>query len=458
MSFVRANLLGWAMFETLTSTQMNALDLDHSRAIDGHAGGTYNPSASITVNNAVIVNSTGAAAANVTAITAIGKGTGHGVLSTGGANSGTGVRGTGGAPHGDGIYGTATGDGVGVYGEGASANGFGVAGFGQGGVAVGTYGNAGVYGIGGNPNGSGVIGEGNAGGSGVYGVGGVTNGVGVLGEGTGGGSGVKGTGGTTSGIGVVGTGMAAGSGVYGTGGATNGVGVEGAGTASGAGIVGTGGATSGVGVKGTGGAPAGDGMTGYGTGTGSGVYGEGGATSGYGAYFTGGAPNGLGAYVSGVGTGVGASIGCGASGANLRLRPKVGDPMAPAEGDIWSESGDDELIGYFATRKHQILDTWASISVAGGAPGAVTVNNQNNVSSVTIDAGGTYIQLNFARAFSAAKDFATVAIADGTRFVRIVNDNVTGYVRLALVSHDGSAVDMNATSYELRVVIKALFA
>lgn len=41
MSFSRANSLGWAMFEVLTSTQMNAIDLNQSRALDGNAGGDY---------------------------------------------------------------------------------------------------------------------------------------------------------------------------------------------------------------------------------------------------------------------------------------------------------------------------------------------------------------------------------------------------------------------------------
>jgi len=43
MSFSRANVLGWALYEVLTSAQMNALDIDHANAIDGAAGGTYNP-------------------------------------------------------------------------------------------------------------------------------------------------------------------------------------------------------------------------------------------------------------------------------------------------------------------------------------------------------------------------------------------------------------------------------
>jgi hypothetical protein len=54
MSFTRANVAGWANGERLTSTQMNQLDLDHSYAIDGNAGGTYTPSAAIIINGSGI--------------------------------------------------------------------------------------------------------------------------------------------------------------------------------------------------------------------------------------------------------------------------------------------------------------------------------------------------------------------------------------------------------------------
>ncbi len=41
MTFARVNTLGWALFEELTSAQMNALDIDHSNAVDGLNGGAY---------------------------------------------------------------------------------------------------------------------------------------------------------------------------------------------------------------------------------------------------------------------------------------------------------------------------------------------------------------------------------------------------------------------------------
>jgi len=55
MAFTRVNPLGWALFEELTSAQMNQLDLNASRAIDGVFGGTYNLSAPITINGTMTV-------------------------------------------------------------------------------------------------------------------------------------------------------------------------------------------------------------------------------------------------------------------------------------------------------------------------------------------------------------------------------------------------------------------
>lgn len=53
--FSRVNPLGWALFEELTSTQMNLLDLNASRAIDGTFGGTYTPSNPININGTMSV-------------------------------------------------------------------------------------------------------------------------------------------------------------------------------------------------------------------------------------------------------------------------------------------------------------------------------------------------------------------------------------------------------------------
>jgi len=47
MTFSRANPSGWSTGNQLTPAQINALDLDHSRAVDGYAGGVFTPSAAI---------------------------------------------------------------------------------------------------------------------------------------------------------------------------------------------------------------------------------------------------------------------------------------------------------------------------------------------------------------------------------------------------------------------------
>ena len=54
--FSRVNSLGWALFEELTSSQMNQLDLNVSRALDGVFGGTYNLSNTLTINGTVRIS------------------------------------------------------------------------------------------------------------------------------------------------------------------------------------------------------------------------------------------------------------------------------------------------------------------------------------------------------------------------------------------------------------------
>lgn len=48
MTFARIASSGWGYNEELTAAQITALDLDHSRAVDGYAGGAYTPSAQLT--------------------------------------------------------------------------------------------------------------------------------------------------------------------------------------------------------------------------------------------------------------------------------------------------------------------------------------------------------------------------------------------------------------------------
>jgi hypothetical protein len=47
MTFSRVNPGGWAMYEVLTSSQMNTLDINMTNALDGAAGGTYTPTATL---------------------------------------------------------------------------------------------------------------------------------------------------------------------------------------------------------------------------------------------------------------------------------------------------------------------------------------------------------------------------------------------------------------------------
>lgn len=49
MTFSRVKPLGWGNLDTLTAAEVNQLDLNLSRAIDGTFGGEYNPSAPIVV-------------------------------------------------------------------------------------------------------------------------------------------------------------------------------------------------------------------------------------------------------------------------------------------------------------------------------------------------------------------------------------------------------------------------
>ena len=59
MTFSRVKPGGWALYEVLTSAQMNALDVNTSRALDGYAGGTWSPSAEITINQRIVSDCSG---------------------------------------------------------------------------------------------------------------------------------------------------------------------------------------------------------------------------------------------------------------------------------------------------------------------------------------------------------------------------------------------------------------
>lgn len=64
MSFSRAKSTGWTdNVDTITAAEMNQIDVNQSRALDGTAGGIYTPSAALDIRGTagVIINGTGSA-------------------------------------------------------------------------------------------------------------------------------------------------------------------------------------------------------------------------------------------------------------------------------------------------------------------------------------------------------------------------------------------------------------
>jgi len=54
MTFSRVNSGGWALYEMLSSAQMNALDINMTRALDGYSGGDYSPSSALKVHGKIV--------------------------------------------------------------------------------------------------------------------------------------------------------------------------------------------------------------------------------------------------------------------------------------------------------------------------------------------------------------------------------------------------------------------
>jgi len=50
--FLRQNAIGWVSGDKLTAPQINGIDVNLSRALDGNAGGTYAPSAQVVIGGA----------------------------------------------------------------------------------------------------------------------------------------------------------------------------------------------------------------------------------------------------------------------------------------------------------------------------------------------------------------------------------------------------------------------
>lgn len=235
MSFTRAKPAGWIAGDEITAAQINQIDINQSRAVDGFAGGSYAPTAALTWAHQLIVNVTTVVPANADAIQSVGKGSGYGLSSTGGAASGSGAHCIGGA-----------GSGYGIVAEGGAPNGSGVyalgTGLGFGALCIGgASSGAGLEAEGGVPNGDGGHFLGVGSGSGIIATGGVTNGIGGEFLGVGSGSGIRAHGGVTNGTGVIGLGAGAAAGAcgvlgIGTGTGTGSIGVSGI-NAAGYGVV-----------------------------------------------------------------------------------------------------------------------------------------------------------------------------------------------------------------------------
>jgi hypothetical protein len=89
MTFSRVNAVGWGLFEVLTSAQMNALDIDHTNALDGLNAGSYDIGANalsiagsggtVTISTTVFnVDSASATYDDLTVLTFEGNGVGAG--------------------------------------------------------------------------------------------------------------------------------------------------------------------------------------------------------------------------------------------------------------------------------------------------------------------------------------------------------------------------------------------
>jgi len=400
MTFSRQNPAGWAAFEILTSAQANGIDINQSRAVDGYAGGTYNPSAALVWNEEATFDASGVVAANATGVTGVGKGTEPGGDFAGGS-SGSGVVA---------VAGAAGGDPGGDF-TGSTANGHGVLGTGQGS-------GQGVRGVGGAGGGEGVRGIGGGATAGVYGQGGSGGGTGVEGHGVAGGHGVEGYGQGAGEGGVFQGGASDGHGVTADGGATNGYGVVGTGAGLGAGVKGTGGGTDANGVEGVGGATNGNGGAFQGTGTGSAVH----------TVRTAGGPN-------------------------ISMQGAAADPTSLSDGDLWYEATNAEFLVRANTHKFQLLDTWCSATITGG--GAPAMGDNNNVSSVTSNA--TQITVTFQRNFANTTYAVYIGVlVAGASWFGVYKSKAVGTMSFSLYDDAGNLIVPNAggTNCEISVMVK----
>jgi hypothetical protein len=131
MTFARANILGWAFGETLTSAQMNSVDINTARAVDGFAGGAYSPSAELIWNGPIVIDASAGFGTNEWGLQVTSKGIASGILVNAGAASADGIQATGGAGA-IGVVGSGGSNATGVSGTGGAGNALGVLGTGTG--------------------------------------------------------------------------------------------------------------------------------------------------------------------------------------------------------------------------------------------------------------------------------------------------------------------------------------
>lgn len=458
---------------------MNALDINTSRAVDGYAGGTYNPSAGLVWNHTLVVDASGVTGTNVSAFSATAKGAGiaicglgsgrtaplqegQGVVGLGCSAGGVGVYGQGGSSGtgGDGIIGVATLNGYGVHGESnatdmagvygkSSANGIGVIGVGGGGTLAASVSRQGGYFQGGLTT--------TSGGLGVYATGGTPSSTGSGGTG----GQFAGADGATAagGIGAL---------TQGGDGASNGAGGAGCyseagdGAGSGAGgnaihaLAGDGGATGGggIGVYGAGG--AGGGTSGIG---GYGAYFEGGNSSGAdaggkGIYAVGGnsvsGSDGTGGHFKGGGTdGIGAYCERSTNGSPLKISTGA-DPTTQLAIGCISMDAAGIMRSYFGSAWRYVgCQAWANVATDGAS--GISYHGEIGFSTVTL-ASSTVARLTFDTALSDAHYCAIPAHLGNNREARIYSQTTT-YVEIQILDNAGSSIDLSATALEFNVAI-----
>jgi hypothetical protein len=340
--------------------------------------------------------------ANTNAVTATGSGSGYGVSGTGGQSNavqpGAGVYGKGGA--GSTALSSLFAAGAGVYGKGGTStspfhSSAGVGGYFEGGeyLSSATIGGVGVYGKGWGTGTGGVFEGGPTNGTGITGSGGTgTNAVGVSGgAGDGGVAGVFGNGSAT----VRAGGLSAG--VYGVGGG-GGFGGLFEGSGAGDGVKGTGGGSgSGYGVHGVAGNVSG----------GVGVYGEGGIST-----------PASGVMGVGKGTGSGVVATAGATGANLSLTPRTGDPAAPTNGDVWYNDTTSQFKGRAAARSRVLGPTGFFTATTTGSGVVTVLDSDGCLSGGTKVVTGGNVVVTFATALANANYCVQISALDnlgGTR-------------------------------------------